>query len=80
MAVERCKPVGTSRAGPCAGSGFISSGQQSDHLLMVAAYNAWEDAKAQVQLLLLVIHCMLTGSLYQEMLAQKRGRNATTFM
>ena len=33
-----------------AGSGFISSGQQSDHLLLVAAYNAWEDAKAQVQL------------------------------
>ncbi|CAK0787622.1 hypothetical protein CVIRNUC_010844 [Coccomyxa viridis] len=30
-----------------AGSGFISSGQQSDHLLMVAAYNAWEDAKVQ---------------------------------
>ena len=34
----------------CAGSGFISSGQQSDHLLLVAAYNAWEDAKAQVRL------------------------------
>ena len=35
-------------ATPHAGSGFISSGQQSDHLLMVAAYNAWEDAKVQV--------------------------------
>ena len=33
-----------------AGSGFISSGQQSDHLLMVAAYNAWEDAKVQVRI------------------------------
>lgn len=31
-----------------AGSGYISSGQQSDHLLMVAAFNAWEEAKAQV--------------------------------
>ena len=35
---------------PCllAGSGNIASGQQSDHLLMAAAYDAWATAKHKV--------------------------------
>jgi HrpA-like RNA helicase len=33
----------------CAGSGNVASGQQSDHLLMVAAFNGWQDALAQVR-------------------------------
>ena len=31
-----------------AGGGTIAAGQQSDHLIMVAAYNAWADALAKV--------------------------------
>ena len=31
-----------------AGSGTIASGQQSDHLLMVAAFNGWQAAKVKV--------------------------------
>lgn len=32
-----------------AGSGNIASGQQSDHLLMAAAYNGWLAAKQKVR-------------------------------
>lgn len=32
-----------------AGSGNIASGQQSDHLLMAAAYNGWQAAKQKVR-------------------------------
>ena len=30
------------------GSGNVASGQQSDHLLMVAAFNGWQAARGQV--------------------------------
>ena len=33
-----------------AGSGNIAAGQQSDHLLMAAAYNGWAAAKAKVSI------------------------------
>ena len=32
-----------------AGSGNVASGQQSDHLLMVAAFDGWTAATAQVR-------------------------------